>query len=145
MVGRRWLSHRAARLSATIIAMASPSTKPRSKSIDPAIPPAVRQFLERISRTFNVTGSLLYGSQARGDSHGESDVDLAVFLAGQRRKPGQRFLPTAWAMDDAAIDILLETGTYISPLPIWEDEWEHPETHSNPALLRNIAAEGVRL
>lgn len=33
----------------------------------------------------------------------------------------------------------------ISPLPVWLDQWERPETYSNPALLRNIASEGVRL
>ena len=26
------------------------------------------------------------------------------------------------------------TNVYIQPLPIWEDEWEHPETHSNLSL-----------
>jgi hypothetical protein len=40
---------------------------------------------------------------------------------------------------------LLETGINIAPLPIWTDEWENPETYSNPALLRNIAREGVRM
>ena len=33
----------------------------------------------------------------------------------------------------------------ISPLPVWMDEWEHPETYSNPRLLKNIANDGVRL
>jgi hypothetical protein len=30
-------------------------------------------------------------------------------------------------------------------LPIWEDEWEHPEAYSNPRLLHNIDGEGIRL
>ena len=42
-------------------------------------------------------------------------------------------------------DVLLETGINISPLPVWVDEWDHPETYSNPRLLQNIAAEGVSL
>ena len=40
--------------------------------------------------------------------------------------------------------LLLETGINISPLPVWLDEWEHPEAYSNPSLLKNIANEGVR-
>ena len=31
----------------------------------------------------------------------------------------------------------------LSPLPIWLDEWKHPESYSNPALLHTIAAEGI--
>ncbi|MDP2811428.1 MAG: hypothetical protein Q8O34_14890 [Rhodocyclaceae bacterium] len=30
-------------------------------------------------------------------------------------------------------------------LPIWEDEWAHPDHYSNPHLLANIAKEGIRL
>jgi uncharacterized protein len=130
-------------VSGKILPMVAVSTRSRSRPIDPAIRPAIRQFLEKISRSFDVTGAVLYGSQARGDPHAESDVDLAVLLAGERGN--QRFLPIARAMDAAAIDVLLETEIYISPLPIWEDEWKHPETYSNPTLLRNIAAEGIRL
>jgi hypothetical protein len=48
-------------------------------------------------------------------------------------------------MADVAFDVLLETGVLISPLPVWTDEWAHPETYSNPSLLRNIAREGVRV
>ncbi|MFZ4537611.1 hypothetical protein [Propionivibrio sp.] len=48
-------------------------------------------------------------------------------------------------MSDVAFDVLLETGINISPLPVWLDEWEHPETYANPRLLKNIALDGVRL
>jgi len=49
------------------------------------------------------------------------------------------------AMADLAYDVLLDTGIRIQPLPIWESDWEHPESYSNPALLRNIGRDGVRL
>jgi hypothetical protein len=39
----------------------------------------------------------------------------------------QRFVPTKLAMTDLAYDVVLETGLYISPLPVWTYEWEHPE------------------
>ena len=48
-------------------------------------------------------------------------------------------------MADMAFDVLLDTGIRVEPLPVWEDEWAHPELHSNPALLRNIESDGVRL
>lgn len=70
-----------------------------------------------------------------------SDADVAVLLSGGH----QRFLTTALAMADVAYDVLLETGINISPLPVWLDEWEHQEAYPNPALLWNIAQEGIRL
>ena len=69
------------------------------------------------------------------------DADVAVLLRGQ---PGE-FVPTKLAMVDLACDVLLETGIRIQPLPIWEEEWAHPETYSNPRLLQIIEREGVRL
>lgn len=47
--------------------------------------------------------------------------------------------PTALEMADVAYDVLLEVGIRVSPLPVWLDEWMHPDTHCNLALLRNIA------
>ena len=46
---------------------------------------------------------------------------------------------------DLAFDVLLETGIRVQPFPVWEEEWAHPESYSNPALLRNIENDGVRL
>jgi uncharacterized protein len=67
-----------------------------------------------------VAGTIVFGSRARGTHRPNSDADVAF-------------------------DVLLETGINSSPLPVWLDEWEHPENYSNPALLQNIASEGFRL
>lgn len=102
---------------------------------------AIRRFLALISSRYDMAGAVLYGSRARGTYRPDSDADVAVLLKGQHRP----VLPTTLAMADVAYDILLETGVNIAPLPVWLDEWKHPELYSNPALLRNIAREGVRL
>lgn len=110
-------------------------------TIDPATERAVRLFLEQVGASYDVAGAYLYGSRARRTHRPDSDADVAVLLRGEHR----RFLTTKLAMADIAFDVLLETGIDISPLPVWMDEWEHPETWSNPRLLENIAHEGIRL
>lgn len=102
---------------------------------------AIRRFLALIATRYDMVGAIVYGSRARGTHRPDSDADVAVLLKGEH----QRVLTTMLAMADVAYDVLLETGINISPLPVWIDEWEHPENHSNPALLHNIAREGVRL
>lgn len=102
---------------------------------------AVRRFLALIADRYDAAGAIVYGSRARGTHRPDSDADVAVLLRGEH----QRCLKIALAMADIAFDVLLETGINISPLPVWLDEWEHPEQYPNPALLRNIANEGVRL
>jgi uncharacterized protein len=102
---------------------------------------AVRRFLVLIAGRYDVAGTIVFGSRARGTHRPDSDADVAVLLSGEH----QRFLTTKLAMADVAFDVLLETGINISPLPVWLDEWEHPENYSNPALLQNIASEGFRL
>lgn len=102
---------------------------------------AVRRFLALIAGRYDVAGAIVYGSRARGTHRPDSDADVAVLLRGER----QRVLTTTLEMADVAYDVLLQTGINISPLPVWLDDWEHPENYSNPALLHNIATEGVSL
>jgi predicted nucleotidyltransferase len=109
--------------------------------LDAATTAALRLFAERIGTKYDVAELMLFGSRARGDHARHSDADVAVLLRGSH----QRLLPTKLAMADDAFDVLLETGVRIQPLPIWEDEWANPEQHANPALLKNIAREGLRL
>jgi predicted nucleotidyltransferase len=111
------------------------------QDIDPETEKAVRRFLALISERYDMAGAIVFGSRARGTHRPDSDADVAVLLRGEHL----RFLTTKLAMADVAFDVLLETGIAISPLPVWLDEWEHPETYLNPTLLRNIAREGIRL
>ncbi len=113
----------------------------QSERIDHNTEEAVRRFLSLIAVHYDIAGAIVYGSRARGTHRPNSDADVAVLLNGEH----QRFLTTKLGMADVAFDVLLETGINISPLPVWLDEWEHPENYSNPALLQNIASEGFRL
>lgn len=109
--------------------------------LDSATERATKLFMQRITMQYDTASAILFGSRARQTHRADSDADVAVLLRGAH----QRFLPTKLAMADVAFDVLLETGINISPLPVWLDEWDHPETYSNPDLLKNIAIEGVLL
>lgn len=102
---------------------------------------AARDFASRVAAHWPMRAAMLYGSQARNTAHPGSDTDVAVLLTGE---PGD-FVSTKLALDDVAYDVLLESGIRIQPLPIWEQEWAHPELYSNPRLLHNIAREGILL
>ena len=102
---------------------------------------AARTFIAKVAGQYDLAGAILFGSRARKSHRPDSDADVAVLLHG---RPG-KFVATKLAMADLAYDVLLETGIRIQPLPIWEDEWEHPEAYSNPRLLHNIKREGIRL
>jgi predicted nucleotidyltransferase len=102
---------------------------------------AASVFVARVAAQYPVSGAILFGSRARGSHRPDSDADIAVLLRGRRGK----FVDTKLAMADIAYEVLLETGVHIQPLPIWEDEWEHPESYSNPQLLQHIHREGIRL
>lgn len=102
---------------------------------------AARAFVERLSSRYPISEAILFGSRARGYFRPDSDADIAVLLRGRRG----RFVDTKLAMADVAYDVLLETGVRIQPLPIWEDDWAHPESYSNPRLLEIINRDGIRL
>src|SRR3546814_698539 len=110
-------------------------------SLDPATERVARSFLAVVKRQYDVADAFVFGSRARGDATPESDTDVAVLLRGP---PGRR-MNEAMIMADIAYELMLETGIRIEALPLWESEWEHPETFNNPALIENIRREGFRL
>ena len=52
---------------------------------------------------------------------------------------------TAQALANITFDVLGETGVAVSALPLWHDDFDHPERARNPALIRNIKRDGIRL
>ena len=102
---------------------------------------AVRVFLQRLEGKYPVIEAILYGSRARGDHKPDSDADLAVILAGER---GDRY-SVAGDMAGIEFDVMLEIGVHVQALPLWQDEWRHPERFNNPALIENIKREGLRV
>ena len=102
---------------------------------------ATRLFIEKVASHYDMAGAILFGCRARNTHSTESDADVAVLLRGRLGK----FVATKLAMDDLAYDVLLEIGIRIQPLLVWEEEWNHPETYSNPRLLHNIEREGIWL
>lgn len=109
--------------------------------VDPRTEQAARIFLQKVAGRYDVAGAVLFGSRARGDFGRDSDADIAVLLHGAT-KPR---VDAALDMAAIAFDVMLETGLLFEALPIWEDEWSHPERFGNPALIENIRREGVRL
>lgn len=110
-------------------------------SIDPATRGAANAFWDKLSQHFEVSRAFLFGSRARNTHTDESDADIAIVLRGVVGK----FIETKFAMDDLAYEVLLDTGIRIQPLPIWQEEWDHPEVYSNPRLIHNIKRDGIQL
>lgn len=102
---------------------------------------AAHRFMQLLSKQYDLDGLFVFGSRARHEHGPESDADIAVLLRGA----SQKRLPIKLAMSDIAFDVMLETGINISPLPLWAEDWDHPEAFSNPELIRAIQREGIRL
>ena len=98
-------------------------------------------FLGKLSGTYNVAQAIMFGSRARGTHRPDSDLDLAVVLNGQRGD----FLDTKLDMAGIAFDVLMETGVLVQPFPLWDGDLAHPERCTNPALIRTIAKDGIRI
>lgn len=109
--------------------------------IDDQTKAATSAFMDKVAQNFPIAKALLFGSRARGSHHVESDADVAILLKGLATP----FMATKFAMDDLAYEVLLETGIRIQPLPIWQEEWDHPEIYSNPSLINNVRNEGIVL
>lgn len=112
-----------------------------TSAIEPDTLLATEKFAARVRKTHQVKHAFLYGSRARGDHQPDSDVDVAFVLSGPKR----RKIDVALEMGELASDILLDDGLFMTPFPIWEDEWADPSIAYNPWLIHAIKREGIAL
>lgn len=82
---------------------------------------------------------ILYGSYARGDFSGESDLDIVALVHGDRRQL-QEQLKYVW---DQTCDLELEYEMVLSPAVIPYEEFE--KYREDLPYYRNIANEGVNI
>ncbi|MBV9252514.1 MAG: nucleotidyltransferase domain-containing protein [Acetobacteraceae bacterium] len=104
-------------------------------SITPASDPVLIRFRKALEEIYGdrLARVVLFGSQARGDAHRNSDYDVAVFLKDFRDRWSEmdRLLPLV-------TDILYEEGASIHAMPYGAEQEATP-------LMREIRREGIDL
>jgi len=80
---------------------------------------------------------ILFGSQARGDAHEDSDWDLLVLLNKEKRNFIEDYDKYAYPFDELG----LKHNTLINAIIYTKKDWE-----SHPSLLKyNVEREGIEI
>ena len=114
-------------------------------TVEPSTAQALNAFVDRLGDADlpPISRILLYGSQARGDHHEDSDIDVAVVF---RDPPPSRY---PWRLlhrlTDVAYDVNFRRNfdVYLSPRPVFERQLQDTAATRNPEFHRNILEEGI--
>lgn len=112
------------------------------RKVPPALAPCLARYRELLHQRFGdrVIHVRLFGSQARGDNGPDSDVDVAIVVAGLDE-----------AERDEVIDLALDAwrqagrlGQVPSPL-VWSEAELSESLALERAIARDILSEGIEL
>lgn len=86
----------------------------------------------------DVVSLVLFGSQARGGAGKNSDIDVGVIF---KSIPDRRVVRDRLA--ELAYEVLLAHGEDVQAVAIAQDQWDFPETFTNPSLIQAIKRDGI--
>ena len=107
--------------------------------MDKRLDSILKKFKKEILQQFGneIMDIILFGSQARGDAHKDSDIDVLVITKSNDWHLGDQ-------IGEVAYNILLETGTYISTKVISEQQYIYLNQIHAP-FIDNVGKEGFSL
>ena len=111
---------------------------------------ALAAFHEALLTAFpnQIRRIILYGSYARGDAAPDSDVDVMVVVAWEEQRLPDGFYRSMYCdprwetIVDAAHDVSLEYGVWVSPLVVGENRYA---AHQRWSFFKEVRREGVVL
>lgn len=98
----------------------------------------VNQISEAIHRIAPTATVILYGSEARGDAHINSDIDVLILLDGDTMN-----LKREMEITGPLNEIEWQTGVLVSPTVMLRKQWENMP-FKTPFYL-NVMNEGIKL
>jgi predicted nucleotidyltransferase len=98
---------------------------------------AVDEFVRRAREKYDdkIDSIILFGSVARGEAGRESDIDILVVIVGDRFRMRRK-------LSEIVLDILLETGEYISVKTLSIENFKFLKDLKS-SFLSNVIREGI--
>ncbi len=101
-------------------------------------PQIIQKIIQLAEVKFPNAEIYVYGSQARGEAHPDSDWDLLILL----EMPTISFEQETQLMDDF-YELELQTGEVFSPLIYSKSNWY--QTYTQTPIFQNIREEGIKI
>lgn len=99
----------------------------------------VKQIAAQLKKLVPEAQTILFGSEARGDSRPNSDIDLLILLP--ETSTGMQYVSQRSYISGLLYELSLNTGVDISPIILPQNVWESRKT----PFTVNVSNEGIRL